>query len=154
MREVELKNRTMKMLARLNAPRAVTGNPEAAKSEAEFLCKRINGLAPTRQYSEWFDDCEETLLGNLETRSWPTAKEISKAAKEIAPKRPQLIDLTQESGYKPDPLKINANRIQMGQPVDEKYITGSEAQILVNKGLVTEDQLQPYRECINSWTNY
>lgn len=153
MREVELKNRTMKMLARLNAPRAVTGNPEAAKSEAEFLCSEIVKLAPYSQYIEWFNDIQETVLRNLETRSWPTAKEISKAAKEIAPKRPQLRDLTQESGYTPDPLKINANRIQMGQGVDEKYINGSQAQLLVNKGLVTEDQLQPYRECINSWTN-
>ena len=153
MREVELKNRTMKMLARLNAPRAVTGNPEAAKSEAEFLCKRINGLAPTRQFTEWFDDFEEALLGNLETRSWPTAKQIGDAAKQIAPKRPHLRDLTQESGYTPDPLKINANRIQMGEPVDEKYINGVLAETLVNKGLVTDGQLQPYREYLNYWKN-
>lgn len=153
MREVELKNRTMKMLARLNAPRAVNGNPEAAKSEAEFLCKRINGLAPTRQFTEWFDDFEETLLGNLETRSWPTAKQIGDAAKQIAPKRPQLIDHTQPNGYEPDELKINAQRIKNNEQVGENYITGTFANQMVRSGLVTEDELEPYRKYLNHWKN-
>ena len=143
----------MKMLARLNAPRAVTGNPEAAKSEAEFLCKRINGLAPTRQFTEWFDDFEETLLGNLETRSWPTAKQIGDAAKQIAPKRPQLIDHTQPKGYEPDELKINAQRIKNNEQVGENYITGTFAKQMVRSGLVKEQELEPYRKYLNYWKN-
>ena len=153
MREAELKNRTMKMLARLNAPRAVTGNAEAAKSEAEFLCKRIKGLAPNIQFTEWFDDFEEALLGNLDTRSWPTAKQIGDAARQIAPKRPQLIDDTQPKGYEPDELKINADRIKNNQGVGESYITGTFAKQMVRSGLVTEEELEPYRKYLNHWKN-
>ena len=151
MREIELKNRTMKMLARLNAPRAVTGNAEAAKTEAEFLCKRVNGLAPSRQINEWFDDFEEALLGNWETRSWPTAKQISQAAKEIAPKRPEFIDYTQSKGYEPDELKINAERIKRNEDVGESYIIGTFAEQMVRSGLVTEEQLEPYKKYLNHW---
>ena len=107
-------------------------------------------MAPSRQYTEWFSDFEEALLGNLETRTWPTAKEISKAAKDIAPKRPEIIDYTQQEKYQPDELKINANRIISGQQVGENYIVGTMADQMVRTGLVTQEQLQPYREYLNN----
>ncbi len=149
-RNDELRNLTMKVLARLNAPRAVSGDTDAMKSEAEFLVKRIIGLAPGKGYTIWFKDFEEQLLGNLETRSWPTAKEISRAAKEIAPKRPELRDLTGDNIYKPDPLKINAKRIKNGEAVDENYINGKLADQMVRMGLVQEHDLQPYKEYLSN----
>ena len=149
-RNDELRNNTMKLLARLNAPRAVQGNTDAMKTEAQFLVDRVIKLAPSRQYTDWFTDFEEALLGNLETRTWPTAKEISKAAKDIAPKRPEIIDYTQQEKYQPDELKINANRIISGQQVGEHYIFGTMAEQMVRKGLVTQEQLQPYREYLNN----
>ena len=122
-RNEELKNNTMKLLARLNAPRAVQGNTDAMKTEAQFLVDRVIKLAPSRQYTDWFVDFEEALLGNLETRTWPTAKEISKAAKDIAPKRPEIIDYTQhQKDINLMTFKINANRIISGQQVGEHYI--------------------------------
>ena len=151
MREIDLKNRTMKLLARLNVPRAMTGNAEAAKIEAEFLCDEINKLAPSKQYIDWFDYFQETLLRNLETRSWPTAKQISQAAKEIAPKRPEFIDYTQSKGYEPDELKINAERIKRNEDVGESYIIGTFAEQMVRSGLVTQEQLEPYKKYLNHW---
>ena len=38
-RNDELRNNTMKLLARLNAPRAVQGNTDAMKTEAQFLVR-------------------------------------------------------------------------------------------------------------------
>lgn len=149
-RNDELRNNTMKLLARLNAPRAVQGNTDAMKTEAQFLVDRVVKLAPSRQYTDWFTDFEEALLGNLETRTWPTAKEISKAAKDIAPKRPEIIDYTQQNKYEVDDLKINAQRINRGEAVAESYITGTYAEQMVRKGLVTQEQLQPYREYLNN----
>ena len=81
MRNNELKEKTLKMLGRLNAPRAVQNNDENMKSEADFLCNQIIKLAPSKNYIEWFQDFEQNILSNLETRTWPTAKEISKSAK-------------------------------------------------------------------------
>ena len=101
-------------------------------------------------YTEWFGDFEEALLGNLETRTWPTAKQIGQAAKEIAPKRPEFRDDTQQKGYEPDELKINAKRIQNREDVGENYIFGTMANQMVRLGLVSEDQLQPYKEYLNN----
>ena len=148
-RNDELRNNTMKLLARLNAPRAVQGNTDALKTEAQFLVDRVIKLAPTRKYTEWFGDFEEALLTNLETRTWPTAKQISQAAKEIAPKRPEFRDETQQDAYQPDDLKINAKRINDKLGVCESYVFGKRADQMVRAGLVTEQQLQPYREYLN-----
>ncbi len=152
MRNEELKTKTLKMLGRLNAPRAVQNNDESMKSEAEFLCNQIIKLAPSQNYTQWFIDFETTLLSNLETRTWPTAKEISKAAKIIAPKRPEFKELSSEK-YQPNELKINAERIKNGQDVGENYIMGAMAEQMVKAGLVAEKQLEPYKEYLKRMKN-
>jgi len=152
MRNEELKTKTLKMLGRLNAPRAVQNNDESMKSEAEFLCNQIIKLAPSQNYTQWFIDFETTLLSNLETRTWPTAKEISKAAKIIAPKRPEFKELSSEN-YQPNELKINAERIKNGQDVGENYIMGAMAEQMVKAGLVAEKQLEPYKEYLKRMKN-
>tara|TARA_B100000035_G_scaffold92803_1_gene78498 strand:+ start:413 stop:874 length:462 start_codon:yes stop_codon:yes gene_type:complete len=152
MRNEELKEKTLKMLGRLNAPRAVQNNDENMKSEAEFLCNQIIKLAPSKNYNEWFQDFEENLLSNLETRTWPTAKEISKSAKAIAPKRPEFKELEPEK-YQPNELKINANRINNSEPVGENYIMGAMAEQMVRAGLVAEKQLEPYKEYLKRMKN-
>tara|TARA_Y100000994_G_C15635955_1_gene419115 strand:- start:406 stop:867 length:462 start_codon:yes stop_codon:yes gene_type:complete len=152
MRNNELKEKTLKMLGRLNAPRAVQNNDENMKSEAEFLCNQIIKLAPSRNYNEWFKDFEENLLSNLETRTWPTAKEISKSAKAIAPKRPEFREMEPEK-YQPNELKINANRINNNEPVGENYIMGAMAEQMVRAGLVAEKQLEPYKQYLKRMKN-
>lgn len=152
MRNSELKEKTLKMLGRLNAPRAVQNNDENMKSEAEFLCNQIIKLAPSKNYNEWFKDFEENLLSNLETRTWPTAKEISKSARAIAPKRPEFKELEPEK-YQPNELKINANRINNNEPVGENYIMGAMAEQMVRAGLVAEKQLEPYKEYLKRMKN-
>lgn len=147
-RQEELKLHTLKLLGRLNAPRAVQNNDESMKNEAEFLCSQIIKLAPSKNYDDWFVDFEENLLSNLETRTWPTAKEISKSAKAIAPKRPEFRELPPEK-YQPNELKINANKIINGEEVGESYVTGAQSQQMLRAGLVTKEQLQPYVDYLN-----
>jgi len=151
-RKEELKVFTLKLLGRLNAPRAVQNNDENMKSEAEFLCGQIIKLAPSQNYRQWFEDFEQNLLSNLETRTWPTAKEISKSAKAIAPKRPEFRELEPEK-YEPNELKINANRINNNEPVGENYIMGAMAEQMVRAGLVAEKQLEPYKEYLKRMKN-
>ena len=152
MRNNELKEKMLNLLGRLNAPRAVQGNSDNMKREAEFLCDKIIKLAPSKGYSDWFKDFEETLLSNLETRTWPTAKEISRSAKEIAPKRPEFRELPTEK-YEPNELKINAERIKNSEPVGESYILGAMGEQMVRAGLVAEKQLQPYKEYLKRMKN-
>ena len=154
MRNEELKEMFLSMLGRLNAPRAITNKSEGMKKEAELLTSVVIKTAPTKGYKDWSSDFEEAVLGNLETRTWPTIKEMHKAAKQIAPKRPEFRDLTGDNKYQPDPYKTNAGRIKRGEPVDEHYINGTEARKLLNKGLVTEADLQPYQEALTAINNY
>tara|TARA_Y100001937_G_scaffold34949_1_gene50021 strand:+ start:7329 stop:7817 length:489 start_codon:yes stop_codon:yes gene_type:complete len=148
-RNEQLKNLTMKLLARLNAPRAVIGNEDATKDEALFIIKKVQNLAPVKNYVEWFEQFQEELLNNLETRSWPTGKHLSNAAREIAPKRPEFRDDTAEK-YKPDPLKINADRIKNNQDVGDNYITGTMADQMLRLGLISEDDLKPYKKYLKN----
>ena len=62
--------------------------------------------------------------------------------------------MTGDNKYEPDPYKINAGRIKRGEPVGEHYINGTEAMKLLNKGLVTEADLQPYKEALTATQNY
>ena len=113
-------------------------NTDAMKTEAQFLVDRVIKLAPSRQYTDWFVDFEEALLGNLETRTWPTAKEISKAAK-VLRQNVEIIDYTQQEKYQPDELKINADRINRREKVGENYIFGTMADQMVRTGLLLKN---------------
>ena len=88
----------------------------------------------------------------METRTWPTAKEISKSAKAIAPKRPEFRELEPEK-YQPNELKINANRINNNEPVGENYVMGAMAEQMVRAGLVAEKQLEPYKQYLKRMKN-
>ena len=48
-------------------------------------------------------------------------------------------------GWHPEPKIINAKGLK-GEPVGEYYVTGNMADELVHEGLVTEEDLQPYKE--------
>lgn len=148
MREQQINTMTTKLLARLNPPRAISSNAEGIKAEAELLCKTISKMAPSREYQQWFDLFEEAVLGNLETRTWPTIKELKRAAKEIAPKRPEFRDLTNEPAWHPDPYKINAQRIKNMEPVGEEWISGKQSEQLISRGLIEERELDPYRSSL------
>ena len=67
-RNEELKQLMLKMLGRLNAPRAVSGNPELMKEEAEFLCDAITKLAPTRGYVDWWKDFSDKYVEFKKTK--------------------------------------------------------------------------------------
>lgn len=148
MREDTIKEFMTQFLSRLNAPRAVAQKPEAMKQEAKFLYKKVCAMAPTKNLTDWLEQFQDQVLSNLETRSWPTVKDLQKAAKEIAPKRPEFTDLTGDNVWKPDPLVINAKRIKARESVDEKYIQGKLADKLVSLGLIQEEDLHDYREAM------
>ena len=148
MREQQINTMTTKLLARPNPPRAISSNAEGIKSEAELLCKTINKMAPSREYNQWFDLFEEAVLSNLETRTWPTAKELSKAAREIRNSKPVFADHSGEGEWLLDPVTINAKRIQGGHPVCETWLSGKRAKSLLATGMVCEADINRYKKTI------
>ena len=142
-----IKEETLKIIKKLSPPRAIANDTNLIRDEAMLLVDQMNKLAPTRGIEEWFKNFEETLRGDQSHRSWPTLKDLKDVAKKIAPKS-EFLEMVKPVNYEPDRFKINANRIKGGQPVCERYINGTEAQLLLRKGLVTEDDLMPYQEYI------
>ena len=145
MRDEQIQQLTLKLLSRLNPPRALTGQAQAIKDEATFLAKCINRVAPGQGLTEWFENFEEAVLGNLETRTWPTAKELSKAASQIQKARPVFANHIGESEWSLSPVKINAKRIQGGFAVCETWLSGKKSQELLATGMVTENDLHKYQ---------
>jgi glutamate synthase domain-containing protein 1 len=85
----------------------------------------------------------QDIRKNTRSRSWPTIYTLTKAAQKCSetqataitgPKQPHIFDSD----------KIAANRINAGEPVAESYITGTGADRLVEKKLVTSKQIQTY----------
>ena len=98
--------------------------------------------------TDWFEEFEEAVLGNLETRTWPTAKELSKAAREIRKSKPVFADHSGEGEWLLDPVTINAKRIQGGHPVCETWLSGKRAKSLLATGMVCEADLNRYKKTI------
>lgn len=144
MRDEKIQELTLKLLSRLNPPRALTGQAQAIKDEATFLAKCINRVAPSRDLTTWFDEFENAVLGNLETRTWPTAKELSKAARQIQKARPVFVDETGDSSWSIDPVKINAKRIKDGFPVGDTWLTGNSARAILATGICNQSDLDRY----------
>ena len=145
MRDEQIQQLTLKLLSRLNPPRALTGQAQAIKDEATFLAKCINKVAPSQGLTDWFNDFEEAVLGNLETRTWPTAKELSKAAQQIRKAKPVFADHSVEAEWLLNPVTINAKRIQGGHPVCETWLSGKKAQSLMATGMISESDLAKYK---------
>ena len=148
MREEQLQELTLKLLSRLNPPRAIIGQAKAIKDEASFLSKCISRHAPSQGLTDWFEEFEEAVLGNLETRTWPTAKELSKAAREIRKSKPVFADHSGEGEWLLDPVTINAKRIQGGHPVCETWLSGKGAKSLLATGMVCQADLDRYKKTI------
>ena len=146
MRDEQIQELTLKLLSRLNPPRALTGQAQAIKDEATFLSKCISKVAPSYNLTDWFEEFEEAVLGNLETRTWPTAKELSKAAQQIRKAKPVFADDSFEAEWLLNPVTINAKRIQGGHPVCDTWLSGKRAQSLLATGMISESDLAKYKK--------
>ena len=146
MRDEQIQELTLKLLSRLNPPRALTGQAQAIKDEATFLSKCISKVAPSYNLTDWFEEFEEAVLGNLETRTWPTAKELSKAAQQIRKAKPVFADDSVEAEWLLNPVTINAKRIQGGHPVCETWLSGKRSQSLLATGMISESDLAKYKK--------
>lgn len=140
-----LRESMAKFLERLNPPRVQQGNVEAQKEEMKSLMDKVIKSAPTRGYQEWWEHFRDYIQENATTRTWPTIKEMSEAARAVAPKRPDFLDLTGDDKFTLDANAINAKRIKAHEPVSDFYVTGKGAKDLVRLGLINDDDLNPYR---------
>jgi hypothetical protein len=122
---------------------------EAAKqSEIKVIAKAVNQIFPsdtTREVIEGaFSRAELKIKAAHMSRTWPKGADIVTAIQYSLARADYLPHVS--TNWHPDPKIINAQRIKKGEPVGEFYIYGKMADELIRDGLVTEHDLQPYKE--------
>ena len=120
----------------------------AKQNEIKIIAKAVNQIFPsdtTREVIEGaFSRAELKIKAAHMSRTWPKGADIVTAIKHSIATASDLPSVS--PNWHPDPKIINAERIKKGEPVGEFYIRGKMADELVRDGLVTEHDLQPYKE--------
>jgi len=128
-------------LERYSPPLSLRANPRAMQDETTALLKILVRKAPNEGYLQWCQDVFEECSKLMKTRAWPTVNELGSACSAMARRGGNIPNALWEM----DPLALAARRIKSGEPVGDGYIYGHLAHQLLTAGMVTEDDLKPYR---------
>lgn len=143
LRSAEIAKQFQEWAERLTPPQGIKNNPKAMQAEWDALLKVLLRFAPSQGYHQWVSEALELCGMNLKTRAWPTLNELGAACSN------HRKDHRGASVGAPvamrDAFEINADRIRAKTPVSDAWIYGSNAVELVNRGMVTESELDPYR---------
>ena len=129
---------------RLTPPQGIRGNPKAMQAEWDALLKVLLRYAPSDGYSQWIDGALDRCAMTLKTRAWPTVGELGAACVNHRKETRAFVGTGDEFRPK-DACEINADRIRAKEPVGDCWIYGANAVEMVNRGLVSEADLDPYR---------
>lgn len=117
------------------------------EEEARNICRMINQKFPNNATEDQIRGTMDRAMLKLKethnSRTWPTAADISKAVSKCMLREARA---TKHSGsFTLDPVIINANRIKSGEPVAQSYITNqSNVQAMLETGLIKSEDLKPY----------
>jgi hypothetical protein len=134
--------RFMALLERRQLPQHLRDNPQAAKDEADALCRAAVKVAPDANVQEWWPRFEDTLDRMSKGRWWPIVSEIFDAAKKV-PSTARV-----DTDWTADPRRINAKRIKAGEPVGDCWLFGRSCLEMMDREGITENELEPYRESL------
>lgn len=144
MRRDYLKDAFRGYLDRRSVPQNLRDKPEARQAEMQALLGKLISLAPKENYQDWFTRLTNNIDDNAEFRTWPTVKEIGRAASAIAgssSRRAEDVEI--------DHAAAVVAAIRAGEPVADMWIRRPDQ--LFARGL-TEDELAPYRRSLE-WTD-
>jgi hypothetical protein len=117
------------------------------KPEVEVMAEDINSEISTAYNQEGFKELLLRIGQNVrkthKSRRWPVIAEYINAAKDCQANNHTQIEDRQP--FKFDSDAIAAKRINAGEAVAETYINGSGAERLIEKKLITPNELEPYK---------
>lgn len=129
---------------------------DKAKLELADMAEDLNAIIPANltpeQYRSTLDKAARTIRAKNRTRSWPTIALVCQAVRENLPTpepsdqasaAPKSIDRTRS-------MVINAGRIKRREPVDQSWITGTDAEKLIAQNLIERSDLKPYLDAIEA----
>lgn len=126
-------------LDRRTPPRQIINNTAAQADEIAAILRALLRFRPSGDLNAWWERLEDSLSETCETYSWPLPKHFSKAA-DTASRSSQS---TPSSDWTPDPVRINAKRMNAGEVVSEFWLFGECALML--EEFVDENTLDRYR---------
>lgn len=80
-RNAEITHAFTRWLERYTPPASIRDNARAMQDEADTLLRSLIRSAPNENSRQWVERVLERVSENLKTRAWPTAHEITEAAK-------------------------------------------------------------------------
>ena len=125
--------------------------PERAATEMSAMVEDINSEIVSSINEEGLNNIlrnmGKDIRKNNRTRSWPTIYNMVKAAQKCSDAyKPPILGPAKSIAWDSD--AIEARRMNRGDPVAETYITGSGADRLLEKNLVTMNVIQMYRQSL------
>ena len=140
-------NWLLDFLKRYEAPSHL--DKDASREEMLLMVEDINSECPAANEGglKWLlDEAAKYVRKNQVSRRWPTINMFVKGIKENRDKiKKDLLETSEEFSPQLNIFKINAQRIKKKEPVDEKYVSGKYAELLIEKNLISETDLEPYR---------
>jgi hypothetical protein len=123
--------------------------PERAATEMSAMVEDINSEIVSSINEEGLQNIlrnmGKDIRKNNRTRSWPTIYNMVKAAQKCSDAyKPPILGPKTSVAWDSD--AIEARRMNRGDPVAETYISGSGADRLLEKNLVTMNVIQMYRQ--------
>tara|TARA_R100001369_G_scaffold25667_1_gene46681 strand:+ start:445 stop:936 length:492 start_codon:yes stop_codon:yes gene_type:complete len=147
-----IKKELESLLSSYSVPLHLRNDPGAKEKEVEIIVKAINQFYPNDTNQEVisgsFERAELKIKASQMSRTWPKAADIVSAIKKSTVN--DSVMTTKSADWFPDPSVIHAKRIKNGEPVSENYILGKLAEELIKNGLVTGEDLKPYRNALSS----
>lgn len=138
------------MIARYDRPAHLVH----AKAEAEIrdMAEDLNSEIPSNVTVDVMDGILERTARQIRkrqrTRTWPTINLVISAARDSLPASAEAANKAPETLRADRSQQINARRIRNGEPVGECWVTGRDADRLVNAKLITRQDLAPYLAAI------
>ena len=143
-----IKKELENILSSYAVPIHIRHDEDAKQNEIKIIAKAVNQIFPsdsTREVIEGaFSRAELKIKAAHMSRTWPKGADIVTAIKHSIATASDLPSVS--ANWHPDPKKIHAERIKKGEGVSEFYIYGRMADELLRDGLVTEHDLQRYKD--------
>ncbi len=81
---------------------------------------------------------------SAKSRTLPTARDFAEATKQAASAFRPPTPTQHTDAHDIDPMRLAAHRIKTKQPVSEDWLKGKRRDLMLSRGLVTNDDLHPY----------
>jgi len=140
----------IEFLKRYEVPTHLDQN--AIREEMVLMVEDINSEIPNDMNEGGLryilDQIASYIRKNQTTRKWPT---ISLFVKGVKDSRGTVVEdhlAIPINKQWDDPLVINAKRIKSGEAVGDWYIIGKGANQMLERGLVTYEELKPYQKSL------